>query len=180
MTRSEEIFLCVGTRVALRRLSAQDREVFVDLVNVSSDLLFPWVYLPGTPEKFDEYIKRFDGENAECTLVCERESGSIVGTISISQIMRGPYQRGTVGYNAFMPWAGRGYMSEGLSLASGFAFNDLGLHRLEADIQPDNKLSLRLAENVGFRREGYSPAFILINGAWKDHERWAINREDLQ
>ena len=177
MTRSEDIFLHVGDRVGLRRLSAQDREEFIRLVNLSSDLLHPWVTLPETPVKFDGYLERFDGDNAECILICERESGSIVGTVSINQILRGPYQRGTIGYNSFMPWAGKGYMSEGLPLVFRFAFDDLGLHRLEADIQPDNKLSLRLAEKVGLCREGYSPAFIFVSGAWRDHERWAITSE---
>ena len=65
-------------------------------------------------------------------------------------------------------------MSEGLPLVVRFAFENLGLHRLEADIQPTNQLSLKLAEKAGFRREGYSPAFIRINGVWRDHERWAL------
>ena len=169
--------LSASGRVALRRLSVQDRDEFIGLVNGSTDLLFPWAVHPGTPENFDEYLKRFDGENAECLLICEREFGSIAGTVSISHILRGPYQRGVVGYNSFIPWANRGYMSEGLALVVRFAFDNLGLHRLEADIQPGNKASLRLAEKAGFRREGYSPAFIKINGAWRDHERWAIIRD---
>ena len=169
--------LSVSGRVVLRRLSAQDRAEFIELVNASTELLSPWVVLPGTPESFDEYLKRFEGENAECLLICEREFGSIAGTVSISQILRGPYERGVVGYNSFIPWANRGYMSEGLALVVRFAFENLGLHRLEADIQPGNKASLRLAEKAGFRREGCSPAFIKINGAWRDHERWAIIRE---
>lgn len=166
--------LCASGRVVLRRLSARDRHEFIDLVNGSTELLSPWVILPGSREKFDEYFRRFDGENAECILICERQSGSIVGTVSISQILRGPYERGVVGYNSFLPWAGKGYMSEGLPLVVRFAFENLGLHRLEADIQPTNQLSLKLAEKAGFRREGYSPAFIRINGVWRDHERWAL------
>jgi ribosomal-protein-alanine N-acetyltransferase len=173
-------FLYAGSRVGIRRLSVQDQEEFTKLVNESGELLFPWVILPETPTKFDEYIKRFDGVNAECILICELKSGSIVGTVSIVQILRGPYERGTIGYNSFAPWVGRGYMFEGLSLVFQFAFDDLGLHRLEADIQPDNKPSLRLAAKVGFRREGYSPAFIYVHGAWRDHERWAIIREMTQ
>ena len=68
-------------------------------------------------------------------------------------------------------------MSEGFELVFRFVFGDLSLHRLEADIQPANEASLRLARRVGFRREGYSPKFILIDGSWKDHERWAINSD---
>lgn len=162
------------TRVTLRRLTAADREEFLELVKASADFLHPWVYLPADEAKFDGYLQRFDGPVAECTLICIRESGAIAGCVTISDIIRGPYQRATVGYNAFVPSARQGYMSEGFGLVFRFAFGDLGLHRLEADIQPGNEPSLQFARKVGFRREGYSPGFICIGGSWKDHERWAI------
>jgi len=68
-------------------------------------------------------------------------------------------------------------MSEGLGLVLRYAFQQLRLHRLEASIQPDNQASLRLVQRHGFRREGYSPDMLFIDGAWRDHERWAITRE---
>jgi [ribosomal protein S5]-alanine N-acetyltransferase len=154
-----------------------DREEFVERANESAELLSPWVRLPATATEFDEYLKRFDGKDAECLLVCEREADKIVGAVTISDIVRGPYLRATVGYYAFLPWAGQGYMAEGIALVFRFSFDDLGLHRLEADIQPCNEPSLKFANRVGFRREGYSPGFVCINGAWRDHERWAINSD---
>ncbi|HTW00185.1 MAG TPA: GNAT family protein [Streptosporangiaceae bacterium] len=176
----QDMILHIGARVMLRRLSGEDRDEYLELVRASAEFLSPWVYLPATPAKFDQYLKGFDGKDAECTLICQRESGAIVGAVSISQIIRDAYQRATVGYNAFIPWVGRGYMSEGFSLVFRFAFLDLGLHRLEADIQPGNEPSLKFAENVGFRREGYSPGFVYINGEWRDHERWAITRDMIE
>jgi ribosomal-protein-alanine N-acetyltransferase len=68
-------------------------------------------------------------------------------------------------------------MREGFELIFRFAFGYLGLHRLEADIQPGNEPSLRFARRAGFRREGYSPRFARIDGVWRDHERWAINND---
>lgn len=65
-------------------------------------------------------------------------------------------------------------MSEGLRLVVRFAFTELGLHRLEANIQPANVASLNLVKRLGFRREGYSPGFQRVNGVWQDHERWAL------
>lgn len=170
-------FLHETTRVALRRLTAADRDEFVGLVAASADFLNPWVKLPATAAAFDEYLKRFNGQSAECTLICIRETGRIAGTVAISEITRGPYQRAVAGYNAFAYSARQGYLTEGFGLVFRFVFEDLNLHRLEADIQPANEPSLRLARKVGFRREGYSPKFILIDGSWKDHERWAINRD---
>jgi [ribosomal protein S5]-alanine N-acetyltransferase len=162
------------SRVTLRRLAAEDRQEFLELVKVSTEFLHPWVYLPASEAKFDEYLQHFDGRVGECTLICVRDSSVIAGCVTISDIIRGAYQRATVGYNAFAPSARQGYMSEGFSLVFRFAFGDLGLHRLEADIQPENKPSLRFARKIGFQREGYSRGFVCIGGSWKDHERWAI------
>ncbi|MFI2779983.1 GNAT family N-acetyltransferase [Streptomyces sp. ALB3] len=65
-------------------------------------------------------------------------------------------------------------MTEGVTAALRHAFDDLRLHRLEAGIQPANKASLALAQRLGFRHEGLAPAYLYIDGAWRDHERWSI------
>lgn len=163
--------------VIIRRLTSSDREEFVTRVKSSAEFLHPWVYLPDIFDKFDSYLHRFDGVSAEIILICARETGRIVGTVSIGDIIMGPYRRATVGYNAFIDSARQGYMSAGFRLVFEFVFGELGLHRLEADIQPGNLPSLKFAERVGFRYEGYSPGFACINGVWKDHERWAITSD---
>jgi ribosomal-protein-alanine N-acetyltransferase len=96
------------------------------------------------------------------------------GTVNINSIIRGRYQGASLGYAAFAPSAGQGYMTEGLTIALQHAFTDLRLHRLEANIQPANKASLALARRLGLRYEGLSHAYLYIDGAWRDHERWAI------
>ena len=72
------------------------------------------------------------------------------------------------------PFAGKGYMGEALPQMVAFAFDELGLHRLEANIRPENEASLRLVQSAGFHKEGYSPRYLNIDGDWRDHERWAI------
>ena len=68
-------------------------------------------------------------------------------------------------------------MTEALALVLRHAFHALGLHRIEANIQPGNHRSIALVRRLGFAREGYSPRYLKIGGRWKDHERWAITRE---
>ena len=94
--------------------------------------------------------------------------------MNISEIVRGAFRSGYLGYYAFTPYAKRGLMTEGVSLVIGDAFRRLGLHRLEANIQPANKVSIRLVRRLGFRREGSSPRYLKIRGRWRDHERWAV------
>lgn len=157
-------------RVRLRPLTAADGPEFLGLVAASADLHRPWMSLPSTPETFQVYA----GPDEESLLVCLRETGAIAGLININSIIRGRFQNGSLAYAAFAPTAGHGYMSEGLRLTIRYAFEELRLHRLSAQIQPGNHASLRLVERAGFRREGYSPDMMFIDGAWRDHECWAI------
>jgi [ribosomal protein S5]-alanine N-acetyltransferase len=175
--KSERPILYESTRVALRRITADDEEEFTQLARASIKLHRPWIFLPEDAAEFANYLGHYESGEAESTVICVRESGAIAGFVTINDVVRGPYQRATVGYGAFAPSAGRGYMSEGFGLVFRFAFGELGLHRLEADIQPGNVASLSFAEKIGFRREGLSPAFICIDGAWKDHERWAVTSD---
>jgi ribosomal-protein-alanine N-acetyltransferase len=103
-----------------------------------------------------------------------RAEGAIVGVVNISQIVRGAFQSAYLGYYGMRPMAGRGLMTEAVRLATRYAFDELGLHRLEANIQPGNAASLALAARLGFRREEFSPRYLRIAGDWRDHERWAL------
>lgn len=69
-------------------------------------------------------------------------------------------------------------MTEAIQLVLSYAFNDLKLHRIEANIQPHNTASLALVKRAGFTNEGYSRRYLKICGRWQDHERWAILAED--
>jgi len=113
-----------------------------------------------------------------CLLVIRSDDEAIVGVYNLSQIARGFFQSAYLGYYAFAPTAGSGLMAEGLELVLRYAFRELKLHRLEANIQPGNERSKKLVERAGFRYEGFSPRYLKIGGRWRDHERWAITKED--
>lgn len=164
--------------MAIRRVAFQDFDEIAALARASVDLHHPWVPAwEGTEQAFRVYLGRFDEPTHEGFLICSRATGAIVGGVNVNNIVRGTLQTGTLGYVAYAPTTGHGYMTEGLGLVVGLAFTMLGLHRLEANIQPANTPSIRLVERLGFQREGYSPRFQYVNGAWRDHERWAITAE---
>jgi ribosomal-protein-alanine N-acetyltransferase len=158
-------------------VTADDEARFLELARISADLHHPWVGLPRTPEGFSRYLARSDQLTAACMVVCLKDRGDLVGMININDIVRGSYQRGVLGFAAFLPYVGQGYMSAGVALAVHYAFEQLDLNRVEADVQPANAASLKLIRRLGFRREGLSPGFIKIGGVWCDHERWAITRQ---
>jgi ribosomal-protein-alanine N-acetyltransferase len=106
------------------------------------------------------------------------DSAEIVGVVNVNEIVRHSFQSAYLGYYAFTPHARRGYMREGLSLMIRYAFSDLRLHRLEANIQPGNTPSIELVKGLEFRLEGVSRRYLKVGGRWRDHERWALLAEE--
>jgi ribosomal-protein-alanine N-acetyltransferase len=97
--------------------------------------------------------------------------------VNVNNIVRGGFQSGFLGYGAFASHAGQGLMTRGLEAVLGIVFRELGLHRVEANIQPANHRSIALVRRLGFEREGFSPAYLMVGGQWRDHERWALRAE---
>ncbi len=167
----------------LRPPSATDAKAFVRAAKASRALHGPWTCPPATPARFDAFVARFAAqERNACThaafLVLRREDDALVGSYNFSEIVRGVFQSTYLGYYAFAPLAGQGYMTEGMALALDAAFDVLRLHRVEVNIQPTNARSLALAERIGFAREGYSRRYVKIGGRWRDHVRLAMLAED--
>ncbi|WP_431041481.1 GNAT family N-acetyltransferase [Streptomyces sp. P1-3] len=175
----DSAYLAEGPRTAIRAIRRGDREEFTRLARDSVELHHPWLELATTDEEFDAYVALFRQPDREGFLVCLRETGEIAGFVNINAVIRARFQNGSLGYGAFVPHAGRGYLTEGLELVVRHAFGPLRLHRLEANIQPGNAASAALVKRLGFRLEGHSPDYLFINGAWRDHDRWALTREML-
>lgn len=137
-----------------------------------------WGDPPRTARTFRAYLERHASPTHCGHLLIERASGDLVGVVNVMEIIRGSFQGAFLGYYLFVPYEGRGYMTEGLGRVIDRAFGRLGLHRLEANIQPDNLRSIRLVQRLGFHYEGLSPRYLKVCGRWRDHQRWALLREE--
>ena len=171
-----------GARVYLRPPRSRDAAAFLAAAKDSRALHGPWTRPPETRTRFATFVARFASRAAITThagyLVFRREDDALVGVFNFSEIVHGAFQSTYLGYFAFAPHAGNGYMTEGMALALDIAFARLKLHRVEVNIQPSNVRSLRLAQRVGFTREGFSRRYVKIAGRWRDHVRLAMLAED--
>lgn len=164
--------------ILLAPVTAARKAEFLRLAKQSRGFHKAWVQAPDTEVKFQAFLKRARRKDCKSFFILEADSRNLVGVINISQIVRGFFQSAYLGYYVFKPYAGKGYMTEALGMVVEKAFTDLGLHRLEANIQPSNRASIKVAKKLGFRREGFSPGYLQVQGKWRDHERWALTAED--
>ena len=163
--------------IRIRPLTAADQREFLAAVRRSSGLHRPWIAAPDTPAKFRAYLARMAPPANHAFAVCRRPDGAIAGIVNLSNIVRGGFQSGYLGYYAFAGHERQGHLRAGLQAVIRHAFRTLKLHRLEANVQPDNAASRALLIACGFRQEGYSPRYLKVGGRWRDHERWAILAE---
>ena len=170
--------LQIGDRAYLRQPGAHDRKEVLERGRASKRVHRSWVSAPTTDEQFESWLARIKQPEVEAFLVCRIEDDAIAGVFTLSQIFRRGFQNAYMGYYAYEPYAGQGYMREGMQLVLRHIFSTMKLHRVEANVQPGNDRSIAFAKKSGFRREGFSPRYLKIAGRWRDHERWAMTAED--
>jgi [ribosomal protein S5]-alanine N-acetyltransferase len=164
----------MSIRVSLRSPRRTDAGEFLALARLSRTFYRGRAAPPHTLRAYESWCARATTPRSRIWLIVRRADQAILGSIELSQIVRGRFQSAYLGYQIGAPFAGQRYMSEALPLALRQAFGTLRLHRVEANVQLDNQASLRLVERLGFRREGYSPRYLKLGGRWRDHERWAL------
>jgi ribosomal-protein-alanine N-acetyltransferase len=108
----------------------------------------------------------------------DRAHGRIIGDLAFSNIVRGAFQSCHLGYKTDGAAINRGYMTEALARAIRFAFADMRLHRIEANIMPRNIRSIRVVEKLGFTNEGLSRKYLKIAGVWEDHLHYVLLNTD--
>ena len=161
-------------RIRIRPLGVDDEAAFISAVKRSRSVHHPWVSPADSSETFRAYLERMEEPDSHAFLVCRADTDEIAGVVNITNVVLGPFCSGYLSYYVFASHERQGFMREGLKAVVRHAFEELGLHRLEANIQPGNEASIAFVRSVGFEKEGYSPRYLKVGGEWRDHERWAI------
>jgi ribosomal-protein-alanine N-acetyltransferase len=114
-------------------------------------------------------------------LYLKGEPNVLVGSIGLNGIARGPFQNALLGYALDGELQGQGLMQEGLSAVIAYAFSaETNLHRIQANVRPDNLRSLRVLERLGFEREGFARDYLYIQDKWHDHMMLALRNADFK
>lgn len=169
-----------AVEVSLRHPVEHDRQAYIAAVAESREFHSPWTRLEQGDEGFDTMLASSADAATETFLAFRASDQALVGYFRLSQIFFGPFCNAYLGYWANAAFAGQGYMTAGMKLLLQKAFFDVGLHRVEANVQPGNVKSIALLRRCGFRKEGFSPRYLRIDDVWRDHERWAITVEDVE
>ena len=171
-------------RMTLRSIQSEDRDEYVRVHEVSADFYSNWIpaRVPDVTwgDWFDKELGKASKDN-HLRLVGVIPSGRIAGFFNLGEIVRGFFQSGYAGWRTNVEFSRQGYAVEGVTALLDLAFSShggLGLHRVQANVIPENLPSIRLAERVGFRKEGLALRYLKIAGEWQDHIMFAKLAEE--
>jgi ribosomal-protein-alanine N-acetyltransferase len=177
-----------GQRVWLRPLQMSDYGPWAELRAMSRIHLEQWE--PAWPRDdlsksaFRRRLRHYQREAREdlgyAFLIFGAESNELLGGLTLSNVRRGVTQAATLGYWLGVPYVGRGFMTDAVRTILSHAFETLRLHRVEAAVQPHNRLSIQVLERAGFQREGLARRYLKINNAWQDHLLLGLLIDDWQ
>jgi ribosomal-protein-alanine N-acetyltransferase len=166
--------------ITTRLVTLDDAPALGELLRTNRDFLAPW-----EPIRDDGYFTD-DGQRALIRTALERyeegasvphlilDSGRVVGRVTLNTIVRGPFQTCSVGYWLGAADNGRGVATAAVHAIKRLAFEDLGLHRIEAGTLLHNLRSQRVLERTGFVRFGLAPQYLKIAGEWQDHVLYQV------
>lgn len=177
--------------LVLRPIRYRDRKEWSDLRARNEQWLAPWeasnpVPGGGLPD-YRHMVRSLKAQAAQASalpfVITAWTTGYkdpvIVGQLTVSSIVWGSAMMATLGYWVDRDRAGHGIAPTAVAMATDYCFRTLGLHRMEINIRPENRPSLRVVEKLGFRDEGYRPRFLHINGQWADHRTFALTTEEV-
>ena len=176
-----------GRRVRVRAPRADDWHEWSRLRARSWRFLQPWepswsldaLSRPAYRRRLKQYAADWERDDGYSFMIfCRDDRPQLVGGIALNNVQRGVADSAVMGYWMGEPFAGQGYMREAVPLVLDFAFHKLGLHRVEAACLEENARSRSLLTNAGFQFEGEARGLLKINGVWRDHLVFAIQRDD--
>ncbi|HEU4380003.1 MAG TPA: GNAT family protein [Hyphomicrobiaceae bacterium] len=177
-----------GRQVMLRFPLMGDYSAWAELRALSRQHLTPWEPQWSRDEltrsAFRRRLRQYQREQKEdlgyAFLIFRQSDAELLGGLSISNVRRGVAQAAAVGYWIGATHTGCGYMTDAVMAMLPYAFDTLGLHRLEAACLPHNAASSRVLLKAGFRREGMARRYLRINGVWQDHDLFAMLQDDAR
>ncbi len=169
-------------RLTLRTIDLSDLGLLKEYLIRNRDFLSPW-----EPQRQDSYytdnnlvhmieeeIANNSKQNHLSLYVSLKGEKQIIGNVTLSNIIRGVFQSCFIGYKLDKDQVNKGLMSESVAKIIDIAFNELKLHRIEANIMPRNQASKQVVKKMGFEYEGLSKEYLKINSVWEDHEHYAL------
>lgn len=173
-------------RVGLRPITRRDAPAWFEVRARNAGWLRPWeATAPSgtaeTPRSYRAMVRelRAQAGDGRCLPFVVTLDDVLVGQLTVSGITYGSARWAQIGYWVDGAVAGRGIIPTAVALAGDHCFGAVGLHRLEVNIRPENRASLRVVEKLGFRPEGLRPRFLHIDGAWRDHASFALLAEEV-
>jgi ribosomal-protein-alanine N-acetyltransferase len=184
-----------GEEIFLRPARFRDRSKWNQVRVENKEWLTPWeATLPKVPAgspasefigKRPSFFEMVHALNREARagrsysfLIWKGEN--LIGQITLGGVIYGALRAGHIGYWIDRNFANRGYTTQAVTLLSSFGFSELGLHRIEINVRPENAASCKVAEKAGFTFEGHRKAFLHIDGAWRDHVSFVKYNELIQ
>lgn len=171
-------------RLLLRASAPELSSLVADYLCRNAAHLSPWE--PPRPPDYADPVRQqqalrqeaqafAQGQLARYWICPQGDTQHIIGQCQVSQLARGPFQNAMLGYSLDARAQGQGLMQEALQTLIQELFGPrVWLHRLQAAVRPDNLRSRRVLERLGFARDGLSPRYLFIAGAWRDHELWSL------
>ena len=191
MARGWPVMLEDG-RVGLRPLRVRDAPVWSDVRIRNERWLSPWEGRPESqppatwaerhsPVVFTAMLRNVRKESRAGRMLplAVTYDGRLVGQVTAANVVHGAFDSASVGYWVDSAVAGRGVLPTALAMLVDHCFGGVGLHRIEANIRPENAASRRVVEKLGFREEAMHLRYLFIDGAWRDHVSYAVTREDV-
>jgi len=175
-------------KLILKILKPKDSRLVLDYISRNKEFLREWetdrsddYYSISNQKKLlkKDYERYKEGLMLRLWIFKNNEPKKVIGTIAMDNIIRGPFLSSFVGYRLDKDYLNQGYTTEALQEVIHIAFNDMGLHRIEANIMPRNKRSLRVVEKLGFENEGISRDYLKINEKWEDHIHMVLLNKNL-